>query len=437
MFNIDSFNVPVIDDFNNLSQNEIDNFKKIGIAYVKICTHGDTFQKAYKLLVDKALDFFRSNNNVKYSYSLATLDDIAERKGILSAGYYDRRSSHEQLESFRHIIGNEVLPPFADNASSINSLKAVLVDNLARKLIRKVFMSFSLDEESNKKIEEMMSEYLKATFSFTYYEKQSFLKKLMTRNRFNPHKDISLLTVLMLEKPGLQFWADGVWIDLLPKKGYAVVMLGFEAEILTKNQTRSSLHTVRIADNHERLSTIFFISLKKIIPFYALDGRLLCSDVHLLDSKENYKKYNTYSGSERVIVLSSFNDGIKKINMTSFFFINLFLSFFIYSKHNSLDHFDESIFKDLKYAVVINGASYLFLNMIEKIFQETYFERMFMDYLQYTDCPEYASQSQSVAYQLGRSSFSFFGAINSFFEPSSCAHKSFWNAGFIKSFVGR
>lgn len=437
MFNIGSVQVPVIKNFNNLTQNDIENLKKIGIAYVKIYTDDDSFQKTYELLVDKALKFFRSSNNIKYSYSLATTDDMAERKGILNVGYYDRRSSHEQLESFRHIMGTEVLPPFAENDSSIDLLKAILVDDLAKKLIKRIFISFSLNEESNKKIDEMVDEYLKTTFSFTYYEKQFFLEKLKNRNRFNPHKDINLLTVLMLEKPGLQFWADGVWVDLLPRKGYAVVMLGFEAEILTNGQTRSSLHAVRIAENHERLSTVFFISLKKIIPFHSIDGNMLCSDMHLLDSKENYKKYNTYSGTERVIVLSSFNNCTKKINMAAFFMVNLFLAYFLYSKNKSLGDIEESFFKIIKYVVLLNVTSYLFLNLIEKIFQKTYFERMFMDYLQYTDCPEYASQSQRVAYQLGRSSFSLFGAINSSLDSSSYDHRSFWNAGFVKSFVGK
>lgn len=85
---------------------------------------------------------------------------------------------------------------------------------------------------------------------------------------FSKHKDFDFITILYVNKPGLEVWltdercADR-WVSVQPKRGYVVVNLANALELVLNQQCKSVLHQVRVVNEHgvseERLSIGLFI----------------------------------------------------------------------------------------------------------------------------------------------------------------------------------
>ncbi len=403
----------IIDDISNISSRDLDNIKKAGLFYVKMQDNYDCLQD----LRTKGLEFFRSDTSKKMTYSPISGDSDWMKKNK-SFGYNNRRSSFEHLETFRQLVDEGTVVSCFDQ-NKVHSLKCGLVDRLGLDLVKKVLQSFSRGGENSGQIDEMINN-VRIIFSFVYYPTRNFFENLNSGSRLNPHKDTDLITIIVIDKPGLQYWADGKWVDIYPKRGYALAMFGYDLELITKGRVRSSLHRVRTLNNEERMSTVFFVSMKKLIPFQSTDGEILCDESALPDYKNRYQKHNIL---DRVEVRKAFDYTVKKINIGSCIIFNAFLA---------------SFFKvEPKTSLHLNIANFAILNAFIYLFKATYFERMSMDYLQYPECPAYADHSQVEAYNLGKSTFSFFGLVNTFSNKAAIVNKSFWNAGAIRSFIGK
>lgn len=114
-------------------------------------------------------------------------------------------------------------------------------------------------------------------FSFNHYKPGSEKMGLI------PHKDMGWITVLFIDKAGLEFSKDlKTWTGIFPKEGYFVINFGraFELLINSVDKLRASVHQVHKL-NEERLSFGVFINHNEGTQIYQLnsEGKLeaLCS----------------------------------------------------------------------------------------------------------------------------------------------------------------
>ncbi len=423
MFSMRESHIPVVEDLVKINREDLENIMETGVFYIKL-KHDNHFLNDYDVLRKRALELFRSDDEEKGLFSVYPANTASTKKNILDNGYHDRRREFEHLETFRQFLWEKILPPFDSDINSINNAKKFLVDDLAVDVLKKFLSEFSMNKAEAEKINQMLEKHLRSILSFTYYSQRSFIERMTRHTRFNPHKDINLLTILLIEKPGLQFWGDGHWIDVHPKDGYALAMFGYDTELITNGGIRSSLHTVKTHGNEERLSTIFFVSVKEFIPFLSNKGDVICDQNSLPMYRDRYKKHNF---SDKTLPKSEFAKAQLKFNVIFFALLNLFLS----TKYqNSILRFE-----NMYSMVLFNIIGFAILNASIYLFKQTHFERMFMDYLQYTDKPEYVSLSKKNAYDLGKASLSMLGMFKSFIEPDAYSHSSHWNAGFMRSFI--
>lgn len=102
-----------------------------------------------------------------------------------------------------------------------------------------------------------------------------------------PHKDMGWITVLFIDKRGLETSKDGKqWEDVPPQKGYFVINFGRAFEILVNStdKLRASLHRVRRLEE-ERMSFGIFINHTEGSPMYQID------DQNRLSQVGNYDDY--------------------------------------------------------------------------------------------------------------------------------------------------
>lgn len=114
-------------------------------------------------------------------------------------------------------------------------------------------------------------------FTFNHYEPGNQKIGLI------PHKDMGWITVLCLDKMGLQTSVDGKqWENIPPKEGYCVINFGraFEILINATDKLRASMHRVEITE--PRVSFGLFIN--------HTEG----SSMYQIDDKQNLVKSGTY-----------------------------------------------------------------------------------------------------------------------------------------------
>lgn len=109
-----------------------------------------------------------------------------------------------------------------------------------------------------------------------------------------PHKDMGWITVLFVNKVGLQTSLDGKkWIDIPPKDGYFVVNFGraFELLINSTDKLRASLHRVERLEK-KRMVFGVFINHNTGTSIYELneDGALVL--------KQSYEEYSNQCFTE-------------------------------------------------------------------------------------------------------------------------------------------
>ncbi|AOX02927.1 hypothetical protein BJP34_28905 [Moorena producens PAL-8-15-08-1] len=94
------------------------------------------------------------------------------------------------------------------------------------------------------------------------------------------HKDYDLMTVILMDKPGLEVFWDEQWHDVNPQPGYGVLFLSETLEKMLGGKINSSIHGVSIPDE-ERISIGVFKGPNTNIPI-----RDYINDQILFDSHE-------------------------------------------------------------------------------------------------------------------------------------------------------
>ena len=105
------------------------------------------------------------------------------------------------------------------------------IDQIALPVIKKIFEHENILQFYN----EIIDHYT-ASLTFIYYPYPS----KMNRN-LKAHKDIGLVTVLYITKPGLEIYANDEWNPIDPQSDYVVVNVGVCLELMTGGAYPSSL----------------------------------------------------------------------------------------------------------------------------------------------------------------------------------------------------
>lgn len=410
-----SVEIPEIQDVQNINPMEFEKFKRIGACYIKIpCS------ATYDALVNirnVAKSFFDSSSDQKKNFhARAPKNELGKS---FSTGYADRSTHRSKFESYRQKIGDEALPLFVNNTSDLEVLKQTIVDLVILKLVLALTNSLDFSGEGKKQLSDMASG-AKAWLQLNYCPKQDFYDKIIKKPSVAPHKDISLISIIFNENSGLCIWHNGTWHDVLPRPGYLIAIFGKLASSITLGQVNSPLHVVKDIEA-TRLSAVLFFAGKASNSVYSMNGKLLGSDLThyeaflettLTNRRENINLfvYNLYTGINFLL------------------FLGLIFKF-------TLGEQDEFHLANFDKKILTFALSFTFLNFSLFLMNRLYFERMILDYLQYADMPNYATESEIKAYKLGASGVTFFGMANSFIDRSAYGHRSFWNAGFISSLL--
>lgn len=425
MLNQNESSILQIEDINNIRPEQISSLKEKGICYFNVKNLPFNIDEEFICLSNYMAIFFKQENRIKKYYGVDNYK-IAEGDRS-SSGYRDRRSAMEHLEMFHQNLGEEINPILQDKAEIIEASRALFANSITINLLEKLVGSVQ-DNCTNKEHIKQMIEHLYAVQTYIFYPNRSLAERMTLRPRFNPHRDNDLLTFIMLDKPGLKFWLDGAWQDVLPKPGYCVLLIGDLLNYISQGKIQACLHMVDTSDNEDRLSIITFISSKKSTPLH------LNTKAHaiVLNDPNHNKRIYDYNFTDRIIFKKIYSTLRNKLNLSHLVFLGLFLL-----KDTTIENrvINAASFKSnsLKWSL----ASLFLTNTLMQIFRMTYFETMLMDYLYHFDYPNYTSQEQVKAHNLGMSTFSLRGIINSitFFVSSGAKSTSFWNAGFVSKCV--
>lgn len=414
--------IPLLENIENISRSTIEQIKRAGIFYVKIPVKSLT--EDLTICRGKALELFQSKEENKINYSKTN-----GKRGIFEEGYHDRRSDYEYLETFRQFSDKAPIPPFDQCANSIISLNKEIMNEVVAKILLKAFDVSGVKDNNFRQSDRNFTYHLTSIFTFNYYPIKNSLANKDEKTRFNPHKDTDVMTIIFLDKPGLEFWADGSWVSVSPKNGYAVGLFGYAAEVLSHGKIKACLHAVKMEKSEERLSIVIFFGIK---PFSLLTGISIIDDYsnHL----EHIKQYAEQTAREKMHINIATENIKRKISILFLLIIN----FFIIAKSKSFNINEILSLKRIFILAFTNFFAYNINNRIIDLFEKKYVSRLYIDYLQYPNCPEQANQKQRNAYSLGRSALSFYGLVKSISNPSLiCSYTSFWNAGLMKEIIDR
>lgn len=158
--------------------------------------------------------------NLPNNTELKTLTD--ETTTYEKAGF-ESFSAMEQ--SWKHIFPTEIQKiAYAMNAIAIDVLKTAL-------------QQLSIPEEQWD-----MVTCMKDTYCFTINSYHPAPEK----TSLSPHKDKGWITVLFMNKAGLERYnQEHVWEEVLPKEGYFVINFGYAFEVLAHPKLNACIHRVR------------------------------------------------------------------------------------------------------------------------------------------------------------------------------------------------
>jgi isopenicillin N synthase-like dioxygenase len=151
---------------------------------------------------------------------------ILNRPKVRWSGYHKKEESQKESLYVENTLWHEWLPnPVAMLATQMHELSV----DLTRKALQVT------------KVPEKL--WLQGTgggsegsggqhFFFNHYRPEEPLPGL------NPHRDFGLLTLLFIEKAGLEAQIDGRWVAVSPKKGYFVVNVGRALETFVNDSTK-------------------------------------------------------------------------------------------------------------------------------------------------------------------------------------------------------
>lgn len=175
------------------------------------------------------------DNTVKFGYKFPNDDTLKKYTDGKFGGYHNRE--HDQVESF-YVEKNDwdiVLPIGVQPLALLmkHTLDVVLKEALASADIPKELWNEGTGLVTNNGGS--------VHFSFNHYRPEK------TALGLKPHKDFGFVTILYIEKPGLEAFYNGEWVAVDPMENHFVVILGRALEILIndKSKVTGGLHRVR------------------------------------------------------------------------------------------------------------------------------------------------------------------------------------------------
>ncbi|NEO79900.1 2OG-Fe(II) oxygenase family protein [Moorena sp. SIO4G3] len=262
--------LPKINAVDTVTLEEINTLVHLGCCYVKI-PEKEVFED-FEVIKKEALAFFIQ-------------DEIKKQKWLVNdklEGYINRSIDDIQsVQQFFFRLHNPI-GPFQECRNSVFKISNYFEQRIVLVLLKEVFRYFGVEQY----FEEVVSDR-SSTFSTVYYP-----AKVNTNKKCNSglkaHKDFDLMSVLLIEKPGLEVFWDDQWHEVNPQPGYVVVILAQTLEKMLGGKTHSILHRVRIPDE-ERLSLAVFLGPNTNIPIQDY-----IHDQILFDSYDQCLKYHYY-----------------------------------------------------------------------------------------------------------------------------------------------
>lgn len=229
-----------IDSIDELTSVQLNEIVKTGFCYVKL-PDAERTQADLSILRSRALDFFRQSKSDKL---LLAVNDAFE-------GYADRQDGKVPQSAQQFFFRpDKPVGPFVNDKSLISSVTGVFQNQIGLPLIRRVFELAGQPAKFPGLTEKPFS-----SFSFVYYPE---IPEKKCDRGITAHKDFDFITVLQVNKKGLQVWIDGLWVDVEPRNGYVVVNFANALELMLGGACTSALHRV-LLPKEERISIGLFI----------------------------------------------------------------------------------------------------------------------------------------------------------------------------------
>ncbi|NEO90262.1 MAG: isopenicillin N synthase family oxygenase [Moorea sp. SIO3G5] len=241
--------LPNINSVDSVTLEEINTLFNLGCCYVRMPE--PEFFEHFKIIKKEALAFFRQ-------------DEIQKQKWLAHGkfeGYIDRSLDiRHSVQQFVFRLNNPI-KPFKECRNSVLKISNSCEERIIIVLLKEIFSHFGIEYY----FEEVVSDSdLSSSFSIAYYPANVNTNK-KNNIAMKAHKDIDLMTVILMDKPGLEVLWDDQWHDVNPQPGYGVLFLSETLEKMLSGKINSIIHRVRIPDE-ERISIGVFKGLNTNIP---------------------------------------------------------------------------------------------------------------------------------------------------------------------------
>lgn len=239
--------LPAIDNINEMTNKELNDFLTSGICYIKKELVANT-EKSLHLVKEKANQFFSQTQTEKSNYK----------------EYNDRRTI-ELKEHVERLSFPTTNPPvyFKNESESLLSARNELQQNIVNPLILKIFKYFDKTEMSDNFIESEGTYFSIVSYPECEDNKEGSVTGL------RKHKDFGILTLLSLNESGLKRKLNNNnddWLEVQPDPNYYVVVIGKALQlILGKDKCYAPSHKVDLKDE-KRLSMGIFFNPQSSLP---------------------------------------------------------------------------------------------------------------------------------------------------------------------------
>lgn len=208
----------------------------------------------------------------------------AEVKGLKLdgfGGYHDRSQVNLQVESFyanrndwEHLVSKSI---FSEELKKL----AEEMNKVGLEILRKILATLELPEEKWDTLTgDVASDKATTFFSFNHYRTE------LAHEGLGAHKDFGFVTVLFIDKLGLEGKVQNNWVNVPPLENHFIINFGRCLELITKQSGKINAieHRVRML-TEDRASFGVFMDGKGELPVYCYDEK----------SKETSKLYESYS----------------------------------------------------------------------------------------------------------------------------------------------
>ncbi len=293
------YKIPIIEDINIIDETIFEDFMNKGVAYVKI---PQDIKIDIEIITNKGLEFFKSNESKKeiYLFDKHTLlgyndypydlhKSVKNFNLLIESNNYEKYLANspvdEDLNTLNHIIptiNNEkvdeistvpnsiqTLDYFREHKKSFLKVTEVFKNNIGKKILKKIFNKF----DKNKEFVNFFSHLNQDFLIYSYYPKTN------VKIGFECHEDYHYLTILHIQKPGLEFLINNKWVQAEIRLGYVLVNLSTALSYSLGRSFDAVKHQV-VAPKEERISFGIFLLPK-------LDDPL----IDILNNKKLFEKY--------------------------------------------------------------------------------------------------------------------------------------------------